>query len=343
MNVAGIVVVSYNSGRFLEPCLQAAARFCRHIVVVDNASTDDSCDVVKRCPHARLIANDANRGFAAAVNQGLRALNTEFVLLLNPDAVLQTPLDSLIEACAQPGTAAAGGRLLDLDGRTQTGFCVRRFPTPASLAFESLGWNRLWRSNPVNRRYRCLDLDLGIAQAVEQPAGAFLMIRRSVWENLGGFDEGFFPVWFEEVDFLKRAAGLGCAIRYVPEAVATHYGAHSVSAMPAAAARRYWYDNLLRFSAKHFGPFSFRAVCGAVLAGVAARVVMGIVPGSGWRKASGYNQAIRLAWRWLLRGPHLGEPGGSERAAAGSLPGSDSSNGETRTQRNLSNSHSHGL
>ncbi len=80
-----------------------------------------------------------------------------------------------------------------------------------------LGLNRLWPGNPVNRRYRCLDLDLEAAADVEQPAGAFLLIRRDAWQALGGFDEGFHPIWFEDVDFLKRArdAGYRRALRSV--------------------------------------------------------------------------------------------------------------------------------
>ncbi len=108
------------------------------------------------------------------------------------------------------------------------GFTIRRFPTPLTLWFELCGFNRLWPSNPVNRRYRYLDRDLEQAGPVEQPAGAFLMFRRDVWERLGGFDEGFYPVWFEDVDFCRRAADAGYRIEYVPQVEAEHLGGHSV-------------------------------------------------------------------------------------------------------------------
>ena len=322
---AGILIVSYNSSAFLDPCLQAALLNSENVVVVDNASEDDSCAVILRYSRARLIANPKNVGFAAAVNQGITALDVEYVLLLNPDAVLKTSLEALIAACSRDNTAAAGGKLIDAEGELQTGFCVRRFPTAMTLAFEALGLNRLWRSNLVNRRYRCLDLDLTRPQAVDQPAGAFLMIRRSVWAKLGGFDESFFPVWFEEVDFLKRARNAGYVIRYTPDAVATHHGAHSIRWLPKAASRWYWYDNLIRFSAKHFHSIGFRMVCAAVLAGVSARAVMGMLSGPVARKARGCSAVLRLAVTLLIRGP-----GGR-------------TNGETARQTKLSNSHSHGL
>ncbi len=157
---------------------------------------------------AKVIANHENRGFAAAVNQGVAATDAEFVLILNPDVKLLTSVDALVEASERYGLAA--GKLTDLNGRAQTGFTLRRFPTATALIFELFGINRLWPSNPVNRRLslsRSVDLDQ--PGSVEQPAGAFLMFRRDVWERLGGFDERFHPIWFEDVDFCRRAIDSG--------------------------------------------------------------------------------------------------------------------------------------
>ena len=177
---------------------------------------------------AKLIANDTNRGFAAAVNQGVReAGGNDFILVLNPDTQLLTAIDTLVEASERHGLSA--GRLVDADGNTQAGFTIRRLPTPISLVFELLGINRLWPSNRVNRAYRYLDRDLDRPGPVEQPAGAFLMFRQDVWQKLGGFDEQFYPVWFEDVDFCRRAADAGYQIAYVPSVAARHQGGHSVS------------------------------------------------------------------------------------------------------------------
>ena len=193
-------------------------------IVVDNASSDSTVDRVRARSGVRLIANDQNRGFAAAVNQGVRdSGDSEFILVLNPDAHLLTAVDRLVESTRRHGLAA--GRLVDETGRTQAGFTVRRFPTPAALVCELFGINRLWPSNPVNRRYRYLDRDLDQPGPAEQPAGAFLMVRRDVWKKLGGFDEQFYPVWFEDVDFCRRAVDAGYQIDYVPSVVARHQGA----------------------------------------------------------------------------------------------------------------------
>ncbi len=192
MGEAGIVVVTHESEADIGACLDRAQRTGAAIVVVDNASTDHTCDEVTR-RGVRLIANPDNRGFAAAVNQGIRALDTPMVLLLNPDALLETGLDALIECCRQPGVAGAGGKLVDAGGRPQAGFAVRSLPSPAALICEVLLVNRLWPGNPVNWHYRCLGFDFAVPSEVEQPAGAFLMIRRDVWEELQGFDEQFCP------------------------------------------------------------------------------------------------------------------------------------------------------
>src|SRR5439155_18086554 len=236
------------------------------IVVIDNASSDGTTGEIAR-RGVRLIANSSNRGFAGAVNQGLRALNCPYIVLLNPDVVLQSGLEPLRKACDLPGAAGAGGRLLDAKGRPQVGFMVRRLPTPATLILEALLLNRLWPGNPVNRRYRGLGLDYSGDLRVEQPAGAFFMVRRSVWQEVGGFDEGFFPLWFEDVDFCRRVRERGFFLYYIPEAVAKHTGAHSIRNLTVEMRRLCWYRSLLRYSAKHFRPAAYRLVCLAVIMG----------------------------------------------------------------------------
>jgi N-acetylglucosaminyl-diphospho-decaprenol L-rhamnosyltransferase len=254
MSQVGIVVVTHNSGKFVGACLDAALRTESDVVVVDNASTDGTIEEVGRRPSVRLIRNAENRGFAAGVNRGFAALGAPLLLLLNPDAVLLTGLSELVAACAQPGAGASAGRLVGDDGATQVGFALRRFPTPLALALETLGVNRLWPGNPVNRRYRCLDVDHNQAAEVEQPAGALLMIRRDTWEQLGGLDEAFFPAWFEDVDFCRRMADAGLRILYVPGVVARHVGGHSFRQISWAARKAAWYLNLMRYAGKHFGP-----------------------------------------------------------------------------------------
>jgi N-acetylglucosaminyl-diphospho-decaprenol L-rhamnosyltransferase len=266
MSDIGIIIVTYNSAAEIGACLDAALASGADIVVVDNASRDGTMAEVAR-RGVRFISNPDNRGFAGAVNQGFAELMNPYVLLLNPDAVIETSLEPLRQACDLPGSAGAGGQLVDAKGMAQAGFMVRRLPTPAVLILEALLLNRFWPGNPVNRHYRCLDWDNSSRSIVEQPAGAFLMVRRAVWQELGGLDEGFCPLWFEDVDFCRRIRDRGFSLYYVPEAVVKHTGGHSIKTLPLEIRVNYWYRGLLRYSAKHFRPFAFRAVCLAVVTG----------------------------------------------------------------------------
>jgi GT2 family glycosyltransferase len=301
MSDIGIIIVTYNSAAEIGACLEAALASGAETIVVDNASRDGTIAEVAR-RGVRLIANSENRGFAGAVNQGFGALNNPYVLLLNPDAVIQTSLEPLRQACDLPGAAGAGGKLLDASGRPQVGFMVRGLPTPATLALEALLLNRIWPGNPVNRRYRCLDWDSSTCSKVEQPAGAFFMVRRAVWQELGGLDESFFPLWFEDVDFCRRIRDRGFSLYYIPEAVAKHTGGHSVPNLPLEMRLIYWYRGLLRYSAKHFGPFAFRAVCLAVVTGSFLRGIAESALDRSFKPMAAYGKVAGLAARCLFCG-----------------------------------------
>lgn len=281
-------------------CLDALAEMAPGVaaIVVDNASIDGTADRVRQRPQVKLVANRENRGFAGAANQGFRAAEADSILLLNPDVRLRSPLDPLIEACRNHGLAA--GQLTGTDGRAQAGFTIRRFPTAATLALELLGINRLWPGNPVNRRYRYLDRDPNQEGPVEQPAGAFLMTRRDVWERLGGFDEAFHPVWFEDVDFCRRASVAGYRIAYVPRVRAEHLGGHSIRKLPAIRMEVYWYDSLLRYGAKHFRPWPYRGVCLAAVLSAVPRMVAGMIREKNLNPVVSCIQIIRLAVQRLV-------------------------------------------
>ena len=278
-------------------------------LVVDNASEDGTARSIGQRAHLTVIANPDNRGFAAAVNQGVQASSADFLLLLNPDVKLLTAVDDLIQASRQFGIAA--GKLVDRNGEAQRGFTIRRFPTTASLLFELAGVNRLWPSNPVNRRYRYLDRDLDQPGPVDQPAGAFLMFRRDVWQRLGGFDENFRPIWFEDVDFCRRAIDAGFQIQYVPSVVAEHDGGHSVSSIPWGCRMVQWCDSLLRYAAKHSRSFSYRALCLAVVLTSVPRTVVRMIRDRSLSPVTSCVKTVRYAGRRLVS---------SQRRAAGSTP-----------------------
>ncbi len=306
MSRTAVVIVTHNSGPEIQACLDALEGRAAEVVVVDNASSDGTADLVRGRAGVQLLENWWNRGFAAAVNQGVEATEAELVLILNPDAVLQTGLEALEVECGQPGVAAAGGKLVGPDGNVQKGFAVRRFPSPASLSLEVLGLNRVWRNNPVNRRYRCLDLDLEQAGDVEQPAGAFLLVRREVWRRLGGFDETFRPVWFEDVDFLRRTAAAGYKVRYTPGSVAVHAGGHSVNRLSWEQKQEHWYGNLLTYAARHFGRAGRGVVCAVVVLGSIPRALAGVVRSQSLGPLGVYARVVRGAVRHFFGGVREG-------------------------------------
>jgi len=300
--MVGIVIVTYNSQEVIGECLDACLRLGGvSVVVVDNHSQDATLDQVRRRPSVKLLANPTNRGFAGACNQGIALLKMRFILLLNPDTVVVSGLQDMVDAVGAAGVGAAGGRLINDDGTTQSGFHVRGFPTAWTLSFESLGLNRIWPGNPVNESYRPQITDLKQSD-VDQPAGAFLMIRKAAWELIGGFDEQFHPIWFEDVDFCKRLHLEGLRIVYIPTAVARHQGGHSAARISWASRQLYWYGSLLRYAAKHFTVQSSRAVSLAVVIACVPRGIAGVLHQRNLKPVSVYGRVMWLAGKSLLAG-----------------------------------------
>lgn len=310
------VVVTYNSAAEVATCLQAVSRFCpeARITVIDNASADDTVAQVRALalPQVLLVENKTNRGFAAAVNQAVAQADEDLILLLNPDVELLSSPAPLIRMLETGECGIAAGRLVGSDGLDQKGFGIRRFPTPTALAFEVLGLNRIFPNNPENRRYRCADLSWNSAGEVEQPAGAFLAFERKLWQRLGGFDERFFPVWFEDVDFCKRAKENGVRIYYLPGVTAKHSGGHSVNRMAWECRQAAWYASLLKYASKHFRPLGRQGVGVAVAAGSVLRALISIARRRSLRPAAVYAQVFRLGARCMFSGALAGGSGHQE-------------------------------
>ena len=296
MSVAA-VIVTHNSAAAVVNCL-AHLQGPDQIVVVDNASSDHTLEAVRHAaPDALLIANACNKGFASGVNQGVNACRSELILLINPDAAPTAPITSdapLAQRAKQRGVGVVGGKLVGMDGCVQAGFCVRAFPTRLVLALETLGMNRIWPSNRANQRYRMADFDHERSQPCDQPAGAFMMFRRSLFDELGGFDERFYPVWFEDVDFCLRATKAGYRNWYEPGSEAIHEGGHSVTRVTLPQRQKYWYGSLLRFAAKHFGPYSAACIQASSAVGLALRGIASSFNVRRRPERQAYFQALRM-------------------------------------------------
>jgi N-acetylglucosaminyl-diphospho-decaprenol L-rhamnosyltransferase len=320
MPPGSVIIVTYNSAECIEHCLTAVMRAEGwELVVVDNASTDTTRDIVRWiAPNSCILPNSQNMGFATAVNQGVKAAKGEILVILNPDTI-PTPgsLDLLAQTLSEDNIGAAGGMLAAREGEPQKGFTLRRLPTLASVLAEVLILNRLVPTNPWNRQYRCLDVDYSQEQDVDQPAGACLAIKRRAWEELNGFDESFFPVWFEDVDFCRRLRGRGWMIHYCPQARFIHTGGHSVNKLNFGNRQSYWYRNLLRYFAKHHTKAAVACLRLGIVAGMALRsllVLLGVRPG-GVPVKEALGAYWRVLWDYGVLGRAL-QTSADERALA---------------------------
>jgi N-acetylglucosaminyl-diphospho-decaprenol L-rhamnosyltransferase len=218
-----VVVVTYRSREHLPACLEAveaaSGEAAIETVIVDNGSDDGTVAYLRRRqPQARVIENGSNRGFSAAVNQGVKATRGDCLLLLNPDVVLGAgSLGRLLRALDEdPRVGLAGPLLLYPDGRPQRS--TWDAPSLRALAFEALLlYNLFPRSRLSPIRARVPDE----AEDVSALSGACLLVRRSCFEELDGLDERFF-LYFEDVDLGLRARGAGWRARLVPAARAVH-------------------------------------------------------------------------------------------------------------------------
>jgi len=270
-----VLVVTYNSGRCIGACLESLQKYApgAEIVVLDNGSKDGTVETVRGFPNVKLIASPENVGLAAALNRAVRESTGEALLILNPDTICRTALQPLEAALrSSEKIVAVAPRLVNARGEFQRGFAIRRLPTRAALIFEILLLNRLFPNNPVNRRYRCLNFNPEQVSDVEQPAGACLLVRRSSFEDCGGMDEGFFPLWFEDVDLCRRLRQQGGRILYQPGVYVEHAGGHSLESVTFSEKQVYWYRNLLYYERKHYGRGTGALIRTSLLVGIALRV-----------------------------------------------------------------------
>lgn len=267
-----VIVASYNSRTHLPACLASVlapqgASF--ELIVVDNASTDGSAALVAdQFPMARLVVNRENRGFAAAVNQGLAQAAGEFVLLLNPDAMLLPgALKTLVDFLeAHSHVAAVGPRQwLDVACTWQT-IVVPRPPHWRVLLADWPGLRRLGLGRRQLAAYWALDRAIWRDERPQQVPflfGACMLLRRSALEAVGGLDEGYF-LFFEDVDLCERLRAAGWELDAAPAAGVVHAGMGSVRALPDSGQRQLLASGS-RYLARHGDPLT-RALWAALRA-----------------------------------------------------------------------------
>ncbi|MBM3502040.1 MAG: glycosyltransferase family 2 protein [Armatimonadetes bacterium] len=282
-----VCIVSWNCRDDLVACLASLADAApgpgTEVLLVDNASTDDTVDVVEtRFPRVRVIPNARNRGFAAATNQALAEASGEYLLLLNPDTVV--PAGALRElvafAEAHPEAGIVAPKLLNPDGSLQPS--CRRFPTPTAALFRHTLLGRLFPRNRWSSEYVMADWGHEEPREVDWVSGACLMVRRDLYEEIGPLDEEFF--WgSEDVDYCYRTHRAGRKVLYTPAPAIMHrIGASTNKAQVRTILN--FHRSMLRLYRKHMarGVLDFAVVA----VGVSLRAIL-LVASWGLRTAHG--------------------------------------------------------
>lgn len=241
------IVVNYNGDTFLDACLialQGVRLKPAEVIVVDNASTDDSLLELNGFPWANVLAQRENLGYAGGANVGLAAVETDYAVILNPDVELDPDFGrALVETFdARPRLGAAGALLLYPDGRT-----VQH--AGGTIARPSLFTDHRGRGEPHSAKYE-------VEAEIEFATGAALCLRMSAVREIGGFDEQFTPAYYEDVDLCTRLARRGWEVRFIPALRGLHYEGVTLEKSPAYYS--HIHRNRLRYALKHLSPAAWR-------------------------------------------------------------------------------------
>ena len=227
-----IIIVNYNVQYFLEQCLLSVFKATKdlncEVFVVDNKSSDGSVEMVKnRFPDVKLIANDENKGFAAANNQAIKISSGQYILLLNPDTIVEE--DTFSKTCSfldqHPEAGALGVQMIDGKGNFLPE-SKRGLPTPAVAFYKIFGLSFLFPHSKIFGRYHLGFLNKNEIHEVDVLSGAFMMIRREALDKTGLLDEDYF-MYGEDIDLSYRVIKAGYKNFYFPGTRIIHYKGES--------------------------------------------------------------------------------------------------------------------
>lgn len=251
-----VSIVNWNTREELAQCLESVVAqdgsVSYEVIVVDNESSDGSVEMVReRFPQVRLIENKRNLGFGTAHNMAIRLSGSRYMLLLNPDSVLQEP-DALAKVVsyldANRDIGILGLRVLNPDGSLQ--FSARRFPTIGAALFRHTIFGRLFPKNRFVRDYMMTDWDHSIPRDVDWVSGCAMALRRTTLERTGLLDERYY-MYCEDVDICKSAWAAGAKVRYFPSATTVHRIGAASDQDPYRMIYQF-HRSMFRFYLKHY-------------------------------------------------------------------------------------------
>jgi GT2 family glycosyltransferase len=251
-----IVIVNYNVKEFLLNLLQsirnAVNNFSVEIIVVDNASDDGSVELLKeKYPDVKLIINEENVGFGAANNQALKIARGKYFLLINPDTIVkENTFNEMISFFKKvPDAGIAGCKVLNPDGTLQLA-CRRGFPGPWTSFTKVMGLSKIFPKSKLFARYNLTYLDENQTYEVDAVSGAFMMMRRELYEKIGGFDSQFF-MYGEDLDLCYRSQKNGFKVYYLHTTEVIHFKGESTK-RSSLDETKVFYDAMHLFVRKHF-------------------------------------------------------------------------------------------
>ena len=251
-----IIIVNYNVKEFLlnlfDSIQNAAKSISTEIVVVDNASDDGSVEAIReKFPYVKLIVNEKNIGFGSANNIAMMHASGKYFLLVNPDTIVrEDTFTKMIDFFKQnPEAGIAGCKVLNSDGTLQLA-CRRGFPGPWTSFTKVMGLSSLFPKSRLFARYNLTYLDENKTYEVDAVSGAFLMLRREVYEKIGGFDQDFF-MYGEDLDLCYRAQQAGFKVFYVYSTEIIHYKGESTK-RSSIDETKVFYNAMHLFVRKHF-------------------------------------------------------------------------------------------
>lgn len=251
-----VIIVNYNVRQFLENALTSILRAVEgiggEIFVVDNASDDGSAEMVKvKFPGVQLIENSANLGFSRSNNLALRRATGRYLLLINPDTVVQEDTIRVMMRFFEetPDAGLAGCKILNPDGTFQLP-CRRSFPTPWVALTKVSGLAALFPSSRVFGRYNLTYLSEDETYPVDAVSGSFMMLRREVYEKVGELDESFF-MYGEDLDWCFRVGETGFRVYYVHSTKIVHFKGESTRRSDIDELHHF-YGAMRLFVRKHF-------------------------------------------------------------------------------------------
>ena len=260
-----VVIPSWNTLELTRTCLEFLERAEKpetEVIIVENGSEDGSREMIEReWPQHTLVVNEKNEGFAKGSNQGMARATGEFVFLLNTDTeVAPDAIRLMLEFLeGHPEYGAVAPKLIHPDGRVQP--TVQAFPTCKTALWFATPLERWFPDSKEMRRYYMRDWDQESTRDADQPPAAALLLRKSVLDEIGLFDESLW-LFYNDTDLSLRMAKAGWKTRYLAEAQVVHHVGASTSKFGRFIP--VWNANRLAFYRKHYGWRGNLTIKGAV-------------------------------------------------------------------------------